>query len=59
MAYVLNKKLVRDTEEFNDYAYGILLPVQKGDTGYFRQGFESYEQAKSNLKNLLLTVSYR
>ena len=55
MAYVLNKKLVRDTEEFNDYAYGILLPVQKGDTGYFRQGFESYEQAKSNLKNLLLT----
>lgn len=55
MAYVLNKKLVRDTEQFNDYAYGILLPVQRGDTGYFRQGFESYEQAKSNLKNLLLT----
>jgi len=55
MAYVLNRKLVKDTEQFNDYAYGILLPVQKGDTGYFRQGFTSYEQAKSNLKNLLLT----
>ena len=55
MAYVLNKKLVRDTADFNDYAYGILLPVQRGETGYFRQGFESYEQAKSNLKNLLLT----
>lgn len=55
MAYIVKSKLVRDTEKFNDYAYGILLPVQRGETGYFRQGFTSYEQAKTNLKNLLLT----
>lgn len=55
MAYVLNRKLVKDTETFNDYAYGIVLPVQRGETGYFRQAFTSYEQAKTNLRNLLLT----
>ena len=55
MAYILNSKLVRDTEEFDSYAYGILLPVQRGETGYFRQGFNSFDQAKTNLKNLLLT----
>ena len=55
MAYIVKSKLVRDTEDFNHYAYGILLPVQRGETGYFRQGFTSYEQAKTNLKNLLLT----
>jgi phage baseplate assembly protein W len=55
MAFVLQNKLVRDTEEFDSHAYGILLPVQRGETGYFKQGFTSFEQAKSNLKNLLLT----
>ena len=55
MAYVLDRKVVKDTKEFNDYAYGITLPVQRGNTGYFNQAFTSFEQAKSNLKNLLLT----
>jgi len=55
MAYILDKKVVKDTEEFNDFAYGITLPVQRGNTGMFAQAFSSFEQAKSNLKNLLLT----
>tara|TARA_R110002167_G_scaffold57405_1_gene162542 strand:- start:17 stop:448 length:432 start_codon:yes stop_codon:yes gene_type:complete len=55
MAYILNKKVVKDTEEFNNFAYGIVLPVQRGNGGYFEQAFSSFEQAKSNLKNLLLT----
>ncbi len=55
MAYVLNKKIVKDTEAFNDFAYGITLPVQRGNTGYFNQAFSVFEQAKANLKNLLLT----
>lgn len=55
MAYVIGKKVVKDTTEFNDYAYGLTLPVQRGDTGFFRQGFTSFEQARANLTNLLLT----
>jgi uncharacterized protein len=55
MAYVIGKKVVKDTADFDNYAYGITLPISRGDTGYFQQAFTSYEQAKSNLKNLLLT----
>jgi phage baseplate assembly protein W len=55
MAYVIGRKVVKDTEEFDSYAYGITLPVKNGETGYFEQAFTSREQAKSNLKNLLLT----
>ena len=55
MAYILDKKVEKDTKEFNNFAYGITLPVQRGNTGYFSQAFNSFEQAKSNLKNLLLT----
>jgi phage baseplate assembly protein W len=55
MAYVLDRKVVKDTKEFNDFAYGITLPVQRGNGGYFNQAFSSFDQAKSNLKNLLLT----
>ena len=55
MAYILNKKIVKDSEEFSNSAYGITLPVQRGNSGYFDQAFSSFEQAKSNLKNLLLT----
>jgi len=55
VAYILDKKVVTDTEEFSNQAYGITLPVQRGNTGYFSQAFSSFEQAKSNLKNLLLT----
>ena len=55
MAYVVGKKIVKDTTEFNDYAYGITLPVRRGKTGFFEQGFTSLEQARANLLNLLLT----
>ena len=55
MAYELNKKIVIDTEEFNNYAVGITLPIQRGDDGYFRQSFKTFDQVRSNLKNLLLT----
>jgi phage baseplate assembly protein W len=55
MAYVIGKKVVKDTTEFNDYAYGIVLPIAKGPTGYFEQAFTSFDQARSNLLNLLLT----
>tara|TARA_B100000029_G_scaffold315513_1_gene307930 strand:+ start:1445 stop:1876 length:432 start_codon:yes stop_codon:yes gene_type:complete len=55
MAYELSKKIVIDTEEFNNFAVGITLPIQKGETGYFRQSFQTFDQVKSNIKNLLLT----
>lgn len=56
MAYIIGKKVVKDTEpELQSYAYGITLPLKRGNTGFFEQGFTTYEQAKSNLKNLLLT----
>lgn len=56
MAYVLGSKIVKDTQEFDSYAYGITLPIKRGNTGYFEQAFTSFEQAKANLKNLLLTA---
>tara|TARA_B100000900_G_scaffold405350_1_gene414826 strand:+ start:1409 stop:1840 length:432 start_codon:yes stop_codon:yes gene_type:complete len=55
VAYILDKKVVTDTEEFSNQAYGITLPVQRGNSGFFATAFTSFEQAKSNLKNLLLT----
>lgn len=55
MAFVVGKKTVKDTADFNDYAYGIILPIAKGPTGYFEQAFTSLEQARANLLNLLLT----
>lgn len=55
MAYELNKKIVIDTEEFNNFAVGITLPIQRGNEGYFRQSFRTFDQIRSNLKNLLLT----
>ena len=54
MAYELSKKIVIDTEEFNNFAVGITLPIQKGETGYFRQSFQTFDQVKSNIKNLYL-----
>lgn len=56
MAYVLGRKTVKDTQEFDSYAYGITLPLKNGENGFFEQAFTSLEQAKSNLKNLLLTA---
>lgn len=57
MAIVLGTKLVKDTKEYNDYAFGITLPIQIGNNA-FNQSFTTYEQVKSNIKNLLLTKKY-
>ena len=55
MAYELSKKVVIDTEEFNDFAVGLSLPLKNGNGGFFEQNFTTFEQARSNPKNLLLT----
>ena len=55
MASGIGRKVVKDTKDFDSYAYGITLPLSRGETGFFQQAFVSFEQAKSNLKNLLLT----
>ncbi len=54
MAVRLGRKVVIDTEEYNDYAIGITLPIQIGNTA-FNQSFTTKEQVQSNLKNLLFT----
>lgn len=57
MAIVLGKKLVLDTAQFQDYAIGITLPLQIGNTA-FNQSFTTVEQARTNIKSLLLTKKY-
>lgn len=54
MAIILGQKVVKDTVEFNDYAIGISLPIQIGNVA-FNQTFQTIDQVKSNIKNLLLT----
>jgi phage baseplate assembly protein W len=54
VAYELGRKVVLDTEEFDSYAYGISSPTKRGNV-MFEQTFTSFEAAKSNLRNLLLT----
>jgi phage baseplate assembly protein W len=54
MAIILGQKVVKDTVEFNDYAIGISLPIQIGNVA-FNQTFQTIDQIKSNIKNLLLT----
>lgn len=54
MAVVLGQKKVLDTKEYNDYAIGITLPLQIGDTA-FNQSFTTLEQVKTNIKSVLLT----
>ena len=41
MAFILDKKVVKDTKSFNDFAYGITLPVKNGNTGFFESAFSS------------------
>jgi len=55
MAYELSKKVVIDTQEFNDYAVGLSIPLKNGNGGFFEQNYTTFDQARSNLKNLLLT----
>lgn len=54
MAYILDKKVVKDTEEFDIFAYGITSPTKLGNV-MFEQTFTSFDAAKANLRNLLLT----
>jgi phage baseplate assembly protein W len=54
MAIELGSKIVKDTQTYNDYAIGISLPLQIGGTG-FTQTYNTTDQIKSNIKNLLLT----
>ena len=55
MAVVLGSKPLQDTEAYVDYAIGISLPLQLGNTA-FNQTFTTIEQAKANIQNLLLTT---
>jgi len=57
MAVILGKKLVIDSKQFEDYAIGITLPIQIGNTA-FNQSFVTADQVKSNIKNLLLTKRF-
>ena len=54
MAVLLGQKMVKDTVAYNDYAIGITLPLQIGNTA-FNQSFKTIDQVKTNIKNLLLT----
>ena len=38
-----------------DVAVGITLPLRNSDKGFFNKSYTTLEQAKTNLKNLLLT----
>jgi phage baseplate assembly protein W len=55
MAIVLGQKIVTDTKTYNDYAVGISLPIQITNVA-FTQTFQTIDQLKSNIKNLLLTI---
>ena len=55
MAIVLGSKLVQDVKKYDDYAIGITLPLQLSGNS-FAQSYKTAEQAKSNIKNLLLTI---
>lgn len=55
MAYVIGRKVIKDTEtEFDSVAYGITSPTKRGNA-MFEQTFTSLDAAKANLRNLLLT----
>jgi phage baseplate assembly protein W len=54
MSYEIGKRIVKDTEEFNDYAIGISLPIQIKNVA-FAQTFQTIDQVRSNIVNLLST----
>ena len=54
MAVELGRRIVKDTVAYNNYAIGITLPLQFGEST-FEQSFQTKDQIKSNIKNLLLT----
>ena len=54
MAVELGRRIVKDTKAFASYAIGVTLPLQFGENT-FEQSFQTKDQIKSNIKNLLLT----
>jgi uncharacterized protein len=54
MATELNKSIVVDTNTYDDYAIGITLPLRFVNNT-FEQSYQTIDQLKSNIKNLLLT----
>lgn len=54
MAVELGRRIIKDTVAYNNYAIGITLPLQFGENT-FEQSFQTKDQIKSNIKNLLLT----
>jgi phage baseplate assembly protein W len=55
MAIVIDRKNTLDLAENERVAIGVTLPLQKGSNGYFSQSFQTKDQVKSNIKNLILT----
>jgi hypothetical protein len=54
MAVELGRRIVKDTVAYKSYAIGITLPLTFGENT-FEQSFQTKDQIKSNIKNLLLT----
>jgi phage baseplate assembly protein W len=55
MAIILGSKRVKDLQENDHVAIGVTLPFVRGNNGFFAQSYQTIDQVKSNLKNLLLT----
>jgi hypothetical protein len=57
MAIITGPKLVKDLPEKDRVAIGITLPIQRGNGGFFAQSYQTSEQVKSNIKNLILKIT--
>ena len=55
MAIILGSKIVKDLPENEHVAIGITLPFRRGNNGFFAQSYQTIDQVKSNIQNLLLT----
>lgn len=55
MAIILGSRQVLDVDPARKVGIGIDLPIQRGDTGFFKQTFNTADAVKANIKNLLLT----
>jgi len=55
MAIEIDKKNRLDLADKDRVAIGITLPIQRGAAGFFNQSFQTKDQIKSNIKNLILT----
>lgn len=53
MAYEIGRR--RSVDQQNRTAIGLSLPLRRGNSGYFEQNYTTIEQARSNIRNLMLT----